>query len=50
MSKKKVEKSEKFDLVKKYYDIGRWTKKMVHDAVDKGWITEEEYYEIVGED
>ena len=40
--------SKKFDLVKKYYDDHRWTKDMVMNAVKKGWITEEEYIEIVG--
>lgn len=42
--------SKKFNLVKKYYDEGFWTKEMVRNAVVKGWITEEEYYEIVGEE
>lgn len=42
--------SKKFNLVKKYYDEGFWTKEMVHNAVIKGWITEEEYYEIAGEE
>ena len=42
-------KSPKFEKVKSYYDRGLWNKRMVHDAVVKGWITEEEYEEIVGE-
>lgn len=42
--------SPKFELVKGFYDSGRWSKKRVHDAVGKNWITEEEYEEIVGED
>lgn len=41
--------SKKYQKVKTYYDKGYWTKKQVHDAVVKGWITEEEYHEIVGE-
>ncbi len=41
--------SKKFEIVKKYYDSGFWTKEMVHNAVTKGWITEEEYHLIVGE-
>lgn len=41
--------SKKFAVVKKYYDKGLWTKKAVHDAVEKGWITAEEYTLIVGE-
>lgn len=45
-----MEHSEKFDLVKMYYDRHFWSKKKVHDAVDKNWITREEYKEITGED
>lgn len=40
--------SKKYNVVKNYYDKGFWTKDMVYNAVGKGWITEEEYYEIVG--
>ncbi len=43
------EHSEKFELVKEYYDNGRWKKKAVKNAVVKGWITAEEYEEITGE-
>ncbi len=43
------EHSEKFYIVKDYYDRGLWKKKAVKNAVVKGWITAEEYYEIVGE-
>lgn len=43
------EHSEKFYLVKNYYDSGMWGKKAVKNAVRKGWITAEEYVEIVGE-
>ena len=39
--------SKKFNLVKEYYNTNRWTKEMVHNAVIKGWITEEEYNEII---
>ena len=42
--------SPKFHKVKNYYDRNLWSKKMVHDAVEKGWITEEEYILIVGDD
>ena len=42
--------SKNFEKVKSYYDSGRWTKEMVYNAVIKGWITEEEYAEIIGED
>jgi hypothetical protein len=41
--------SKKFDKVKGYYDKGFWNKKMVADAVVRGWITAAEYEEIVGE-
>lgn len=43
------EHSEKFELVKNYYDSGLWKKKAVKNAVKKGWITAEEYFEIVDE-
>lgn len=42
--------SKKFKTVKNFYDRGLWSKKRVHDAVVKNWITEEEYKEITGED
>lgn len=37
----------KYDKVKHYYDSGLWSAKRVRDAVDKGWITEEEADEIL---
>ena len=40
--------SKNFERIKKWYDQGLWTKEQVHQAVDKGLITEEEYLEIVG--
>ena len=43
------EHSEKFELVKYYYDSGQWKKKAVRNAVVKGWITAAEYEEIIGE-
>ncbi len=52
MAKKKtvtVEHSPKFELVKAYYDSGKWSKKAVRNAVVKGWITAAEYEEITGE-
>lgn len=42
-------RSKKFEMVKAYYDEGRWSKKRVHDAVGKGWITPEEYQLITGD-
>ena len=56
MAKKKtevVEHSPKFQLVKSYYDSGRWKKKAVRNAVTSPkpeWrITAAEYEEITGE-
>lgn len=42
--------SKKFKTVKNFYDRGLWSKKRVHDAVFKSWITAEEYKIITGED
>ncbi len=42
--------SELYAKVAKYYSLGAWTKKMVANAVAKGWITEEEYLKITGEE
>ncbi len=42
--------SKKFDVVKKYFDGGFWSVKQVRNAVVKGWITEDEFEEIVGEE
>lgn len=41
--------SKKFAKVKRYYDEGLWSKRQVHDAVVKGWITAKEYDNIIGE-
>ena len=41
--------SDKFELVKGYYDSGLWSKYRVNRAVVKGWITTEEYGQITGE-
>ena len=43
------EHSEKYYMVKEYYDSGFWKKKAVRNAVVKAWITAEEFAEIVGE-
>ena len=40
----------KFEKVKKYYDSGLWNKKQVENAVEKGWITQEEFEIIVADD
>ena len=42
--------SPKFEKVKGYYDNDLWNKKMVRNAVAKGWITADEYTLIIGED
>ncbi|MBQ9750267.1 MAG: XkdX family protein [Clostridia bacterium] len=42
--------SKKYEKVKSYYDRGLWTIEMVRNAVAKSWITEEEFFEITGED
>lgn len=39
-----------FEKIKKWYESGMWTKKMVRNAVLKGKITEDEYTEITGEE
>ncbi len=43
------EHSKKFYLVKEYFESGEWKKKAVRNAVKRGWITPEEFYEITGE-
>ena len=45
-----MEHSKKYAKVKTYYDRGVWTIDMVRNAVVKGWITEEEFTEITGEE
>lgn len=40
--------SEKYNLVKSYYDKGLWSKERVRNSVGR-WITKEEYTEITGE-
>lgn len=41
--------SKDFEKIKRYYDNGFWTKKMVKNVVVKGKITAEEYEEITGD-
>lgn len=41
-----MEHSRMYTKIKRFYDMGLWTAEMVHNAVDKGLITEEEYIEI----
>lgn len=48
-------KSKKFATIEKFYNTLKadgtriWTKTMVSNAVEKGWITTSEYEEITGE-
>ena len=42
--------SKKFKTVKNFYDRGLWSITRVRNAVEKGWITDEEFKEITGED
>lgn len=42
--------SKNFEKVKHWYDLGKWPKEAVKNAVAKKWITKEEYKEITGED
>ena len=39
-----------FEIVKKNYDKGLWTKQLVKMAVRKGVITKEQYTEITGKE
>ena len=39
-----------FNMIKKNYDKGLWSKQMVKVAVKKGVITREEYKEITSEE
>lgn len=42
--------SERYELVKYYYDSGLWRINRVQKAVEKSWITAEEYKDITGLD
>ncbi|MBR1659259.1 MAG: XkdX family protein [Oscillospiraceae bacterium] len=39
-----------FEKVKKFYELGLYSKEQVWQFVVKGKLTEEQYREIVGED
>ncbi len=41
--------SPAFEMIKRFYDEGRWSIKRVRDAVAKGKITVSEFEEITGE-
>lgn len=49
LEEEEVVHSKDFEKIKRYYDNGFWTKKMVKNAVIKGKITAEEYEEITGD-
>ena len=42
--------SEKFEKVKRFYTLKVWNETRVRNAVKMGWITEEEFTEITGND
>lgn len=42
--------SAKFSLYQEYYTSNKWTKKMLHKAVERGHITQEEYLTLTGEE
>lgn len=46
MQKRPKKKSLMFETVRGYYNRGFWTLDRVKDAVEKGWITEEERKKI----
>ncbi len=39
-----------YELAKKYYEQGNWSKDRLAALVNKGKLTKEEYREITGED
>lgn len=45
-----MEHSKNFEKVKDYYDGKYWNSVRVRNAVNKGWISIEEYNEITGND
>jgi hypothetical protein len=42
--------SKNYNKVKNYYDKKLWNEAMVKNAVAKGWVTEEECKEILGDE
>lgn len=42
--------SENFEKVKRFYILKVWNETRVRNAVKMGWITEEEFIEITGND
>lgn len=37
-----------FERIKKWYNLGLWSKEMVQTAVEKGVLTKDEAAEIIG--
>jgi len=37
----------KYEMVRKYYKAGMWSEKRVRDAVEKGWITKNDFKAIL---
>lgn len=42
--------SNNFEKVKRFYTLKVWNETRVRNAVKMGWITEEEFTEITGND
>lgn len=42
--------SDNFEKVKRFYTLKVWNEARVRNAVKMGWITEEEFTEITGND
>ena len=42
--------SDNFEKVKRFYTLKVWNETRVRNAVNMGWITEEEFTEITGND
>lgn len=38
-----------YEIIRKNYALGRWSRSMVRRAVVKNLISKEEYYKIMGE-
>ncbi len=45
-----MEHSKNYHKVKRYYDMKMWDETRIRNAVKMGWITEEEFQEIVGKE
>lgn len=43
-------KRSRYEIIKAYYDSGRWTLAMVYASVGRGYITAEQFKKITGHD